>query len=471
MLKKIFNNSLIFAVGPQLPKVASIFVLPIITKDLTALDYGVAAVILAYTGLLGGIKDLGLTVNLSNIFFRFPLKWKLGWRQIHGYISAWSGIYALLQGLLLFFIIPLEANENRIVIIFLYSVSGLVFDTTITIGSRFYQFSQKPLYMAIVSAIVGVLAIALNLITISFWKMGYMGWFVSTFASSALSFVLYFYPVYFKYKLTPIFRFKWLPFLRQLRISLPVVPHNYSSYLLGASDRMVMSVLGINLSKIGVYNVANSFGSYFEFAGSAVGMAVGPIYTKLYALKREEEVRILTFFLQFCFLFGSFLLALWLKEIFVLLIKNDDLQQGYYLGIIILMGYNYRPMYWTVVNKLSFYEKTTSLWKISFIAGAVSVILNFILVPIYGYSIAALNSFVALMYIGFSGFFLPAYRKLGNNSFYPILWMAVIICVTILVYLLKDTSLIYKSLITIATMGIAGIVFLKYRYLLKISIE
>ena len=470
MIKKIFSNSLIFAIGPQLPKIASIFVLPIITKDLTPLDYGVSAVILSYTGLLGGMKDLGLTVNLSNLFFGYPSKWKMGWRMLHGYMLSWSMVYAVLQSVLLFFIIPAEAIENRTSIILLYMVSSLFFDTTISIGSRYYQFSQKPLYMAIVSALVGSVAITLNLITISYWKMGYMGWFVSTFASSMLSFIFYFFPVYFKYKLTPVFRWKWRPLARHLRVSLPVIPHNYSSYLLGVSDRMVMSVLGINIGKIGVYNIAYTFGSYFEFMGTAVGMAVGPLYTKLYAMKREMDVRTLTFFLQLCFLGGSFLLALWLKELFALLIKNEDLRQGYYLGIIIVMGYNYRPMYWTVVNKLSFFEKTNNLWKISFTAGAISVGLNFIFIPVYGYAVAAFTSFVAFMYIGFSGFFLKAYREMENAAYYPIFWMAVIIGSTLVVYLLKDVSITIKSMITAGLLAGAVSLFFKYRAQLRINV-
>src|SRR5690606_20085589 len=117
-------------------------------------------------------------------------------------------------------------------------------------------------------------------------------------------------------------------------------------------------------------------------------------------------LRNLIFFLQIGFIAASFLVCLWCKELFQLLIKNDELQQAYGIAIIIIMGYNYRPMYWAVVNRLGFFEKTQHLWKISFVAGMLNLVLNFIFIPLFGYIAAAYTTFVSLLVIGFSGFLL-----------------------------------------------------------------
>ncbi|MBI1767949.1 MAG: lipopolysaccharide biosynthesis protein [Bacteroidetes bacterium] len=467
MFKKIFTNTLIYALGPQLPKIASFFVLPIITKDLTSVDYGVYGVVIAYTGLLGGLKDLGVSVNMSNLFYRHPTRWQTGWRQLHAYVSLWSIPYALLQSLLLYFIIPHEAQSDKWLIIILISSSSVFFDATIMFGSRYYQLAQRPFYMALTSAIVGSLSIALNLISISYFKMGYMGWFVSTFIGTFISFLFYFFPLYFKYKLIPIFKIRLKFVSRQLKIALPMVPHNYSAYLLSTSDRLVMNVLGIKISEIGIYNIAYTFGNYVDFGGSAIGMAVGPMYTKLYSSKQERDVRSLTFTLQTCFLFGSFLLCLWIKELFWLLIKNPELQSGYYLAIIVVMGYNYRPMYWAVVNKLAYHEQTQVMWRISFTAGVVNIILNFILIPIYGFQVAAITSFIGLMYIGFSGFFLKAYREMDNLDYFPVIWIGAIIGLSVLVYFLRDTPVQIKLMISavVTFLGVVG--FYKFKDLLS----
>jgi len=418
---------------------------------------------MAYTGLLSGVKDLGLAVNMVNVFYKHPGRWQIMWRQLHGYLSLWSVLFALSQAVLLYFIIPDEALTNRWAIIALYSFTSVFFDTTITIGSRYYQYAQRPFYMALTSAIVGSITIALNLITISYFKMGYMGWLVSTFLGTFISFLFYFFPVYIKYQLTPIVKIRKRFIRRQLEVALPVIPHNYSSYLLNTSDRMVMNILGIKIGQIGVYNIAYTFGNYFDFIGTAVGMAVGPLYTKLCSLRREHELRTITFALQGAFLLASFLVSLWLKEIFAILIENPELQTGYYLAIIVVMGYNYRPMYWAVISKLGYYEKTQYLWRISFVAGIINIILNFILIPIYGFKVAAITSFIGLMYIGFSGFFMKAYRDMDNERYYPSVWISSIMLASVSVYLLREIPVFTKVLITAAVSIVGGLLFFNFK--------
>src|SRR6185436_11346015 len=97
-----------------------------------------------------------------------------------------------------------------------------------------------------------------------------------------------------------------------------------------------------------------------------------PFFSKLYSIRTDKAImdaRRLTFFLMSCFLTATFLVSIWLKEIFFILIRNDELKSGYGIGIILVMGYAYRPMYWSAGIKLSIYEDTAMLWRISFIAG------------------------------------------------------------------------------------------------------
>ena len=74
MLKKLFGNSLIYAIGPQLPKIVSIFLLPLYTQKLTELDYGFLGLYTMYLGLIGGVRDLGFSQPMVNVFFKYPKK-------------------------------------------------------------------------------------------------------------------------------------------------------------------------------------------------------------------------------------------------------------------------------------------------------------------------------------------------------------------------------------------------------------
>jgi len=462
-LKKIFSHSLIYALGPQVPKLASLFVLPIITKYLTSSDYGIYGLVTSYSGLFSALSDLGFSVLLVNSFFKYPAKWPIIWRQLHFYLIFWSWIYALIVGAVLFFVLPIEPRFQLWLVVLLVTFPTCLFNPTILIGSRYFQFAQKPMYIASTSAIVGVITIGLNLLTIAYFRMGYIGWFISMAVSTFIQFLFFAYPVYFKYKITPLVSFRKRFLFKQLKVSLPTVPHNYSAYLLSNSDRVVMDRVGVSVDNIGRYNIAYMFGNYFEFFGNAIGMAVGPIFTKLVAKntqKAEFDFIFLTKWLQVSFLTGGVILALWSKELMKLLIKNNDLNSSYPLAIIIIMGYVYRPYYWAVICKLQFEEKTNQFWKISFIAGGLNVILNIIFIPIFGIKAAAITTFFALVYMGFAGYFLPSMDVELKKSFQPKSTIGIIILLSILVYAMKDIDIFSKAIVSVGIL----VSFLMYNW-------
>ncbi len=452
-LKKLFSHSLIYALGPQIPKFAGLFVLPVITRYLTSTDYGIYGVITSYVGILTAISDLGFSVVLVNSFYNYPRKWTIVWRQLHFYLIVWSVIYGFFLAVLLYFVMPVSARGNMFEIIAFVCIPSMFFNSTVIIGSRYYQVAQKPLFISVTSAIVGVVAIALNLYTIAVLKLGYMGWFISTFLSSLLQFSFFLYPVFFKYNIKPLIAYRKIFLKANLKISLPIVPHTYSSYLLNSSDRLVMDRIHLPVAEIGKYNLAYTFGNYFDFFGGAIGMAIGPIYTKLFSKRskeKDEQVHFLTHWLQFFFIIGGFLLSLWCKEIFDLLISNPELKGVYPVAIIILMGYAYRPYYWTAITRLQYSENTSQLWKISFTAGILNLLLNIIFIPFFGIMAAATTTFFALLYMGFAGFFLKAFRKVEAMKYYPVSVMFLIVVSTVLAYSLKDVHIVIKAVLSLA---------------------
>jgi O-antigen/teichoic acid export membrane protein len=473
MLKKLFSHTLLYALGPQIPKLANILLLPIITQYLTPLDYGVYGTIMAYNGLLIGVKTLGFDVLFVNTFFKKSNRWQLYWKRYSGFLYLWQQIFTLLYIYVLYLIIPEEANQHKILLIALIVVPNYLFSIVNTLGGRYFQIAQKPKRIFITTALSGTSTIIINYYCIVILKTGYLGWYYSAAAGAAIMFCSYFWPIIGRLKLYPVFKLKKRFIKEALNVALPTVPHNYSSYLLNSSDRLVMDQLHVSITDIGKYNMAYIIGNYFEVFGTAVGMAVGPYYTKLFSkenLVSENQAKVLTFFLQTCFLILSFTAALWAKELFKLLIKNQELSGVYYIGIVIIMGYSYRPMYWACISKLNYLEKTKQLWKISFIGGALNITLNLIFIPLYGFEAAAITTLLSLLYIGFAGFFLKDFKENNQINYYPIRWLFLILISTIIVYLLKDIIVIYKIAITLCLFVFFMIYFIKNKKELK-SIE
>lgn len=467
MVKKLFGHTAIYGLAPQISKLASFFVLPIITQDLTELDYGVAGIMTAYTTAISALSVLGLRLILVNSYYKSPGHFKWGWRQIYGFLTLWNIIYALLLSLLIFWAVPAEAFENRWLIMLLNVAPVVVFGPSATLGSTYFQVRQKPLQIGLRTGIFGILSVFLHVFFISYLKLGYMGWFWSYFIVGILSNISYWVPLNFSLGFKPIFNFKWRYIKNSLKVSLPTVPHYYSSYLLNSSDKLVMDLVNVNTGDIGRYNAAYIVGNVIQQIGDASGLAIGPLMMEKYKSGQDRSARNLIFLLQIAFFVLTFTICLWLKELFAFLIRNESLAQMYGLGVIIVMSYNYRPMYFGANNKLFFTEKTNVVWKVTFIAGLLNVVLNFLLIPIYGFEVAAYTTFVSLMFMGYAGFYLKVFKQINHVNYYPILWFLFTIILTIISIYAVDFSFSVKAFITASILGGVGLAAHKYKTLIN----
>lgn len=438
MYKKILSQSAIYGLAPYIPKIAGIFTLPIITKYLTDVDYGIAGTIAAYTGAIAVFSTLGMSIVFTTSFYKSRCQYKWLWRQLYGFLQYWMIIFAVLQGALLYFIIPEEAQENKWNIIFLANFSTIFFGATSFVGTMHYRLLQKPTPIAIRNVISGFLTVFATLYFVAYLKMGYMGWYISSFISGCFINLSYWWVVNKKWKLSPIYKFKWRTIKKYLGISIPTIPHYYSSYLLTSSNRLVMDKFGIPLGAIGNYNLASQFGGYFEMFTNAINMAVNPMAMEQIRNKDENTAKKMILFIFTIIATATFLFSIWSKEIFALLIKNEDLKMLYPLAIILVMAYNYKSMYMASGNMFFYHEKTKGLLKISLTAGIMALIAYIVVIPIWGIYGAAVVNFIFLQYMGYSGFFMKEYRQNTKVSYPYLKTLFITLILTIAVLFLVE---------------------------------
>ena len=448
MYKKLVSHTLIYGLSPYIPRILGLFILPIITSDLTVIDYGIYGIILAYVTAIEVLKDLGLNLILYNSFTKMPEQYKWLWRSIYGFLTLWNLVYALFAILLIYIATPSEAMDNVWLIAFLNVLPIVFFGPTSIIGKIFFQMKEKPAQIAVRTIIFGVLTIVLNIYTISYLKMGYMGWFWSTCIVGLVTNISFWYPINIKYKLTPIFNFKRRLLIKNLKTSLPTVPHYYSNYIIQSSDKVILSTMNVNTSDIGGYNFAGSFAGFFSQLGNAIGQAARPLFNMYYKTKDYRKVREVIFVMQLLLFALTFLASLWLKEIFSILVKNEDLALTYPIAIILIMAVNYRPMYFGSAGVILYGEKTKKLLYITFIASIICVVLNFSLIPYWGVWAAVFSTYVSMMYMGYSGYFLKEF-KVVDVPFYPMLWLLATLVLTVFAYYAVEFNLPIKVAITI----------------------
>lgn len=454
MLKRLILNSAVFGIAPHLPKIISVFLLPILTRYLTDVDYGIIGTVTAYTGVLSAFLTLGLTQVLFNSFYHYKSQYKWLWRQLYGFLQMWIFIFTFIQAVVLYFVLPKDAEANKISIILLTSCT-LIGSGTALLGTTYFQLKQTPLPIAIRTVILGGTTVLINYYLVVYLKLGYMGFFWATCISTVAINFSYLPFLYHKIKFTPIYRFNIKTILKALRVALPIIPHTYSAYMLNTSNRLVMDRYGVPMTTIGEFNIAQQFSNLMDSFTGAINLAINPMTLNEMRENNSQNVRKLIYIYIIITLSGTFLISLWLKEFFSILISNETLRGTYPYAIILIMAQNAKPMYVASSNVFFYYENTVQLLKITFVAGILSLIGYIVFIPIIGIWGAVVIYYIGMLYMGYAGFYFSFYKRHSIVSFPLIKIFVITLFSTFLVYFVADIPITYKIVLTLLFIAIS----------------
>lgn len=454
MRKKFVSDVVVYSLVPQLPRIANIFLLPFTTPFLNPIDFAVYGTVTAYVMGFEVLKTLGLDIILMNSFYKERGSYKTTWGKVEAIISIWSFLLSLLIALIVYFILPAEIEPySRWFIVISTCVPSALFAGLSKIAVLYYQYNQKPGPIVIRSAILGILAVIINYYTIAELQLGYKGWFYSSLITGIVMPISYLHPIWTREKIFPIYRIKWDELLKMIKVSLPIVPHHYSNYFLNYSDRVFLNLFHIPNTQIGLYNLGYSISSNFRFITTSVDRVVGPTFHKtLLQGNGSVIIRRFVFMLAAAYLLIGFIGGIWMKECFQILIRNDELTGAYVIAIIVLFSFATRPLYNGAQSFLFFNERTSKLWRVTFMFGMINVILNLIFIPFFGINAAAVNTFICITGSNYGIFLLKDYLETSKINFFPLYWLAATLAVFAVSWFLKDASLFIKSVATVGAL-------------------
>lgn len=459
MLKDLFKGSAIYGIAPFVPKILTVLLLPILTKYLTSTDYGIIGTITSITFAIQALQDLGLRVLLPNYFYKCRSQYKIAWREIYGFLSLWMVVFAILQAVLLYIFIPQEAEDNRWLIIILSNFSTVFFGPTAMIGQTYYQMNLNPTPVAVRIVISGVVSILTNYVCVVIFRWGYLGAYVASFAGTFIVNLSYWPVVNFRLHLSPIYNFKIKTIYKMLKVGIPTIPHYYTGYLMNSSNIVAMNYYNRPQSEIGCLTMSQSISNMFETVLNAVNQVFGPMSFQYIRDNNVSEMKRLIFTYITISYSLTFLYCLWSREIYGILISNDEIAATYKYSILLVMALNYRPIYVYCINYFFYYEHTMHMLGITFIAGVISCLFYFIMVPYLGVYAALLGFYLGCIYLGYSGYFFHLYKE---KTIYQLPWWIFLmlqLSLTLFSYNCVDCSLLIKSAISIVFLLAIGSFF------------
>lgn len=459
MLKDLFKGSAIYGITPFIPRILSVILLPILTKYLTSTDYGIIGSITSITFAVQALHDLGLRALLPNYFYKSRGHYKVMWREIYGFLSLWMILYALIQATLLYFFIPKEAESNKWLIIILSNFSTVFFGPTSIIGNMYYQLSLKPMPVAIRGLVSGIITILANFVCVVYFKWGYLGAYVGTFAGLFLVNASYWPVLNRKLGLSPIYKFKWRSIKQALKVSLPTIPHYYTAYLMNSTNVVAMNYYDSSQAEIGHLTMAQNINNMFNTVINAVNQVFSPMCYQYIRENNPKEMKRMFYTYALIAYSLTFLYSLWSKEAYSILISNEELAATYRYSIVLAMALNYRPLYVYSSNYFFYHEKTIQLLGISLVSGLICTAFYFIMTPYWGVDAAVIGFYIGSLYYGYSGYFYSFYKK---HTVYKVKWIFALliqVLLTLVAYFAVDTILPVKIGITIVFLAIVFYIF------------
>ena len=244
-----------------------------------------------------------------------------------------------------------------------------------------------------------------------------------------------------------------------LLICIPMIPHLLSKYILNQSDRIMIKQF-CGASDTAFYSLAYSCAMIPIMLGTATNVAWSPWSSEQIYKSKFETVRKASYY----YILGFYLIVLamfLLGPEVIFIMGGKKYASALYVMPPVVMGAAFQFLYNLYVALEQFAKKTVGMAFGTAAAALINIVLNFILIPRYGYIAAAYTTLFGYMCLLIIHFFLA--RRTGYVQAYDtrfvfgsVAALFVIMLAVLMMYSL--TPLIRYAIV--AVLGVAGCTFI-----------
>lgn len=440
-----------------------IVTVPIFTRLLIPADYGVLAILASFTAIFSIIYGLGVRGSVVRYYYEGKNDFNKYLGTIISLLVLWSlflssMLFVFSDYLLFFFQVPLGI---------IYLGIGIVsFQVFFTLYQSFLQATKQSKKVAVLTIVERLFIIAIAIVLILYLTdEKYYG---KAFAIICVTFFVGMYSFIKIYKMASIcYKSEYIRYA--LLYSIPVVFHLLSQYVLRSFDQVIINQL-VGKAETGLYSLAYSIGAIQGMISHGMLRAWTPeLYERLNKRSYDGINALASKFARLVYL-TALTLILFAREL-VTVLADKKYHEALDIVPIVVISYVFFFLYTMYVNFAFYHKKTHLIAIITVIAGAINIGLNYWLIPIYGYQVAAwttLLSYASLFIMHyFNVRFIIKPEWLTNLKFLLPNFLILIVFVAAF-YLVSTLPISPAMLIFIKLMLMAG---LAYAYFGNVIIE
>ncbi len=426
-LKKLFKQTFVYGLATVLPRIISVLLLPLYTTIFQeASGYGEYINIYSWIAIF----NVFLAYGMETTFFRFFHKTE----DKKSVVS--TAIISLLISSLLFLVIGVSAKDfvaeitNIKASYIKYTSYILVLDALVIIPFALLRAQEKPLKYAVLKVINVVINLGFNIFfllllpkvaaenTEGFFNRIYTPnteityIFISNIIASAVT-LLMLAPSYLKISYT----FNIKLWKQMLRYATPIMIAGLAFTINEVFDKILLTALlpdDVAASEVGKYGACYKLALFMTLFGTAFRMGVEPFFFSHSNAKNPQKTYAMI--TNYFVIFGSVILLgviVFIDLLKPLLIRNPELWDAITIVPIILLASFCLGIY----HNLSVWYKVTDRTKygayISSIGAVLTLLINFLFIPVIGYFASAIATLVAYGTMMLLSFYL-------GRKYYPV---------------------------------------------------
>ncbi|MEK4994788.1 lipopolysaccharide biosynthesis protein [Paenibacillus sp. FSL H7-0918] len=387
--KKLIGNSAIFAVGNLGSKLILIFLVPLYTYYLTAVEYGTIDIITTTSSLLLPIISLSI--------FDAVLRFVMDKKYPNDVVFTNALIITILGSIIALLFYPIFMYFNVLSGLLGYMYTILIIQAFQTLLTQFIRAIGKIKVYALNGIIMTLVTAVFNIIFLVKYNMGINGYFLSIIIANLIS-ILY---LTLYTKILSYIRFDKINkkiTVKMLVYCIPLIPNAFMWWTINASNRYFI-LFFVGASANGLFAVANKIPSLLSILNT--------VFFQAWQLSAIEEYndegksnfysKTFSYFSMILFL-GTSGILLVLKFITSTLVSNEFYQSWQFVPFL-LIGIIFSSFSGFLGTNYIAAKQTGGVFRTSVIGGVVNVIANIIFIPLVGTNGAGISTMISFFVV------------------------------------------------------------------------
>ncbi len=429
-LKELSKETAIYGVSTIVGRFLSFLLVPFYTHVFTTVEFG----IYSYIYVIIAFLNIAYIYGMDAAFLKYSsLAEGEEKKDIFSTPFIFVTLTSLVYSAILYFLkepfgSAIDLGRDYFYLIN-YMVFILVFDTLTLVPFANLRLEKKATKFASIKIINIVTNLVLNIILILVFDLGIEAIFLSNLLASVLTFLILLPEIIknLKFRISKI----WLN--KMLRFGLPYLPASISAMMLQVIDVPILREL-TDYDTVGLYRANYKLGIFMMLFVSMFQYAWQPFFLTNAKETNAKEIfsKVLTLFI----LVSSFIwvfLSLFIEDIVKInFFGRTIIEQGYWEGLfivpIILLAYLFYGIHVNFTAGIYIEEKTKYLPFVTGLGAAVNIVVNYVLIPVYGIMGAALATLISYFVLTI-GLFFVSQKFYKINYEYSVIFRIFFACI------------------------------------------